>query len=177
MDLDPAAGSHPLRRHLPAVRSRHLVAGGVLRQLRVTQVDGSLLRLVRDHEAGAGSASGTFLGPSSFRWLRAQRAKAGAVPAFVHDEERADQSRTGLDPRQVFDDAGAEFAIGVRVPDCQPRLRYAADGSGQFTLWLLDPPGDSWARVDYEPGRRSTRWSSTDRGGSGRRSPRPTAGG
>jgi len=110
--------------------------------------NGGLLSLEKDKD---GTASGVFVGSSSFMWLRSQRVPFGRVRDFIHDEEKADRTTTNLDPCSVTDDDAAEFAIGLRVPNCQPRVFWADDVSGEFTLWLLDPDSDSWASVDYEP--------------------------
>lgn len=71
------------------------------------------------------------------------------VDDYVHNEDRADRTTATLDPRKVFGDEHAEFAVGVQVPGCQHAAFFADDGSGEFTLWLID--GASWASVDYEP--------------------------
>lgn len=49
-------------------------------------------------------------------------------------------------------DHDAALAIGIRVPSCKYIHSPADDGSGEFTLWLLDQRSRSWASVDHVPG-------------------------
>jgi protein-L-isoaspartate(D-aspartate) O-methyltransferase len=106
-----------------------------------------LLRLVGD---GEGTASGRIVGECGFMWLRAQRTPHGRLRDFLHHQDDADHSRTDVDPRDLFDNSDADFAIGVLAPGCLPIVCYAEDDSGELTLWLVDG-AESWASVDYVP--------------------------
>ncbi|MGH3321290.1 MAG: methyltransferase domain-containing protein [Streptosporangiaceae bacterium] len=110
--------------------------------------NGALLRLV----AGAGgTATGSFDAEASFMWIRAQRTPP--LGDIVHREKDADHTVATLDPGEVFAEQHAEFAVGLRVPDCG-RLDHAREDGG-LTRWLFDPATASWAGVDYRPGAAS----------------------
>jgi hypothetical protein len=106
----------------------------------------ALLRLtVDDH----GSASGSFIGEAAFMWLREQRVSLGRLEDFIHHEDKATYNTTDLDPRKTFGDPDTEFAIGLRVAECQYVECEDDNDSGGHTLWLVD--GNSWAAVTYHP--------------------------
>jgi protein-L-isoaspartate O-methyltransferase len=109
---------------------------------------GALLRLVVAEDGQ--SASGRVIGPAAFMWLRAQRPVNGFLSEYVGEDDHPDVSATTVDPRAIYDDEDAGFSVGLRV-DCQQRLFFADDDSGEYTFWALDGRG-SWASVDYEPG-------------------------
>jgi protein-L-isoaspartate O-methyltransferase len=110
--------------------------------------NGALLRLVVAEDGQ--SASGRVIGPAAFMWLRAQRPVNGFLSEYVGEDDHPDVSATTVDPRAIYDDEDAGFSVGLRV-DCQQRLFFADDDSGEYTFWALDGRG-SWASVDYEPG-------------------------
>jgi protein-L-isoaspartate(D-aspartate) O-methyltransferase len=99
-----------------------------------------------------GSAGGRFIGRAAFMWMRHDRVLVGALRDYVHPGDPVTTSITQLDPRAVFGHPDADFAIGTRVPDVSWHRFDAADGSGEFTIWLLDVTGEgrSWASVDHE---------------------------
>lgn len=84
-----------------------------------------------------------------FMWVRGQRTPVIGVRHVVRDDDEPAVSMTDLEPAVVH--AVAAFAVGVRVPDCQWLSFADPDGSGEYTLWLLDAVSRSWASVDYEP--------------------------
>lgn len=111
----------------------------------------ALLRLVVGDD---GTASGRFVGGAAFMWVRSQRVLLGGLADHVHGDDEADQAHTELDPREVFGQPAADFAISTRVRDCSWHRFDADDDSGEFTVWLLSTGDEerSWASVDYEPG-------------------------
>ncbi|WP_162890312.1 methyltransferase domain-containing protein [Streptomyces olivoreticuli] len=108
--------------------------------------NGVLVRLT----ANGSTASGPVVGDSAFMWLRAQAPRVRDVMACVHDPDDGVETRTGLDPRLALGDDDAAFAVGVRVPGCRSTVGHGPDG--EWTLWLADAVGGSWASVDYVPG-------------------------
>lgn len=98
------------------------------------------------------TATGRFVAPASFMWLRGQYLPWKPIRDQLHHEDQAQASTTGLDPRRLVGDPVAEFAIGLCVPDCEARLVHADDQSGEATYWLFDTRGESWAAVEHEPG-------------------------
>jgi protein-L-isoaspartate O-methyltransferase len=108
-----------------------------------------LLRL----EVGAdGTAQGPVLSRAGFMWLRSQRGPTGGWRSYVDTSAPVRRSVTGVDPRDLLRmDSPARFAVGVLVPGLAQVDFHAADGSGEFTLWLYDGSG-AWASVDHVPG-------------------------
>lgn len=111
--------------------------------------NGALLSLT---VTGDGTATGSLVGNVAFMWLRAQRVPSTRVCDFVHDEDKALVSHTRLHPDRLTGNHHTALAIGLRVPSCEYRRCYAADDSGESTLWLLDHSSCSWVSLDYVPG-------------------------
>jgi protein-L-isoaspartate O-methyltransferase len=120
----------------------------------------ALLRLTVGED---GTASGRFVGRAAFMWLRQDRVLLGPLRDYVHPDDRPDRRTTELDPRAVFGAPDVDFAVAARVRDCSWYRVDAADGSDEFTVWLLGladahPDADadadaderSWASVDFE---------------------------
>jgi methyltransferase of ATP-grasp peptide maturase system len=98
-----------------------------------------------------GTASGRFVGRAAFMWLRQDRVLLGRMRDYVHADDQPDRKSTELDPRAVFGDPDVDFAVAARIRDCSWYRADAADGSGEFTIWLLGLAGGrSWASVDFE---------------------------
>ncbi|MGH3937790.1 MAG: methyltransferase domain-containing protein [Pseudonocardiaceae bacterium] len=110
-------------------------------------INGALLSLTVGEDA---TATGHLVDKVAFMWLRAQRIPIPWVRNFVYDEDKALVSYTAIHPRLITD-YQASLAIGILVPDCDRRLCWAADDSGECTVWLLDHTSRSWAAVDYVP--------------------------
>ena len=110
--------------------------------------NGGLLSLTVHQD---GTAHGRLVGTVAFMWLRAQRLPRTSVGESVYDEAHARVGRTDLQPIRVIGNHDAATAIGIRVPLCKYLCSPASDGSGEFTLWLLDQTSRSWASVDYVP--------------------------
>ena len=70
----------------------------------------------------------------------------------MYDEDKALVSHTDIHPGKVTDDYHAALAIGLLVPRCEYRYCRAADDSGEYTVWFLDPRSRSWASIDCTPG-------------------------
>ena len=99
----------------------------------------------------AGTASGRFRGRAAFMWLRQHRVLLGSLREYVHADDHSDRKTTELDPRAIFGDPDGDFAVATRIHDCTWYRANAADGSGEFTIWLLGLAGErSWASVDFE---------------------------
>ncbi|GAA4069801.1 methyltransferase domain-containing protein [Actinomadura miaoliensis] len=109
----------------------------------------ALLRLTV-HEDG--TASGPFAGRAPFMWMRDARVLLGTLSDHVHDGDAPDVSTTDLDLCDMFGRPDVDFAIGVQVPGVSWHRFDADDGSGEFTVWLIDVEtgGRSWASVDFE---------------------------
>jgi methyltransferase of ATP-grasp peptide maturase system len=100
-----------------------------------------------------GTASGRFVGRAAFMWLRQDRVLLGSLRDYMHADDQPDRKTTQLDPRAVFGDPDADFAVAARIRDCAWYRVNAGDGSGEFTVWLLGLAGErSWASVDFEGG-------------------------
>jgi protein-L-isoaspartate(D-aspartate) O-methyltransferase len=110
--------------------------------------NGGLLALTVDND---GTAHGRLIGAAAFMWLRAQRIPRTSIRESVYNEHKARISRTALYPAHVINDHDAATTIGLRVPCCKAIYSSASDGSGEFTLWLIDQNSRSWASVDYTP--------------------------
>jgi protein-L-isoaspartate O-methyltransferase len=111
---------------------------------------GHLVRLVAIDE---GAAVGRFVGPAGYMMLRSQRHATGPVDRFVRDQDKAEVSRTTVDPRSIaWESEAADLAIGARVPGCQYRTTIQ---DGDWTFWLFETASHSgsWAKVTYVPGR------------------------
>lgn len=108
--------------------------------------------LLRLRVAEDGSASGRMIGGAPFMWVRQQRTPVIGVRDVVRDEDEPARSITEIEPAWTYEDDHAAFAVGVRVPNCQWLAFDDPEGSGEYTLWLLDAGSRSWASVDYEPG-------------------------
>ena len=98
-----------------------------------------------------GTASGGIVGDSSFMWLREQRVRRGPVGDVVgQDEDRGEVSTTELHPSWVSTgNAGARFAIGQCVPQCQWRYWPFTEQDGVGVFWLLDFRSRSWAKLTH----------------------------
>lgn len=119
--------------------------------------NGVLVRLTAEAEGPRGpdgerAASGPVVGDCAFMWDRAQSPRRDLMAAVRHGDEAA-QSRTGLDPRLVLGDDDAAFTAGVLVPDCRQAVGHGS--AGEWTLWLADAAGGSWASLDFAPDARA----------------------
>lgn len=102
-----------------------------------------------------GTASGRFVGRAPFMWLRQHRVLLKRMRDYVRADDQPDRSRTELDPRKVFGDPDGDFAVAARLRDCAWYRADAADGSDEFTIWLLGLAGERcWASVDFVEGGR-----------------------
>jgi hypothetical protein len=90
-----------------------------------------------------GTAGGRFIGLAAFMWMRCDRVLVGALRDYVHPGDPVATSTTQLHPREVFGHPDADFAIATRVHGVSWHRFDAADGSGEFTVWLLDITGQS----------------------------------
>lgn len=98
-----------------------------------------------------GTATGHLVDSSvSFMWLRDQRVPLARLSESVYGQGAADVSDTDLHPSRVVND-DAPVAIGLRVPRCRWTYSLAKDGSGEYTVWFLDPESRSWASIEYRP--------------------------
>ncbi|MFF5265470.1 methyltransferase domain-containing protein [Actinomadura viridis] len=113
-------------------------------------------QLARLAVVGDGLAVGTFPQFANYMMMRQQRIPDSSVSEFIAgSEDKVARSTTDLDPRNVVWDAyAADLVIGAMLPGVELHLVRAGDGSGEWTLWLLEKgtPGGSWASVDYVPG-------------------------
>lgn len=115
---------------------------------------GQLARLVVD---GDGRAVGRFPGSASYMMLRSQRTTARWAP---HHTDEAQTTTTRLDPRTLADGSyAADLAIGALVPGVARIQVPADDGSGGFSLLLVEAGQDdgAWAATDYVPGEAEYR--------------------
>ncbi|MGH3865666.1 MAG: methyltransferase domain-containing protein [Pseudonocardiaceae bacterium] len=110
--------------------------------------DGGLVAL---HVNDDGTAAGTMIGPSSFMWLRQQRARhPGASPIRTADGwDHATVSTTTLHPHDIAGDYDAQFTISQRVPKCRWRYPPYDQDEQEGILWLLDYWSGSWASLTY----------------------------
>jgi len=93
-----------------------------------------------------GTASGRFVEPCAFMWLRAQQFRAPDEPDDFAD--RAEHSTAAADPDEMVGDP-AMFAAGLLVADC--KMSYDHDDAGKVTtVWLL--ARDSWASLNPATG-------------------------
>jgi hypothetical protein len=99
-----------------------------------------------------GTATGRLVDNVAFMWLRDQRIPTPWVRDFVYDEDKVRVTHTDLYPGRVIGCYDTELAIGILVPGCDYRCCRAQDGSGEYTVWFLDPHTRSWASIDYTPG-------------------------
>ncbi|QOV38135.1 protein-L-isoaspartate(D-aspartate) O-methyltransferase [Streptomyces ferrugineus] len=121
---------------------------------------GQLARLVVD---GDGRAVGRFPGFASYMMLRSQRHTTLWAP---HHTEAARQATTRLDPRAVaIGPYAADLVVGALVPGVARIPAPADDGSGAFSLLLVEADQDdgAWAAADYAPGEPEYRvtWHGT----------------
>jgi len=116
--------------------------------------NGGLLSLSVDSD---GTAHGRLTDTAAFMWIRDQRLPRVTVGECVHHEEDATTTYTDLHPSRVIGEQSAAVAIGLQVPNCKTVYSPAGDGSGEYTLWLLDQVSRSWASVDYQPGATAHR--------------------
>jgi protein-L-isoaspartate(D-aspartate) O-methyltransferase len=123
--------------------------GRVLTPWGTAYLNGALLSLAVGEE---GTATGRLVDNVALMWLRDQRIPLTWVRECVYDEDKALVSHTDIHPAWVTDDYHAALAIGLLVPGCEYRLCRARDGSGEYTVWFLDPGSRSWASIDYTPG-------------------------
>ncbi len=137
-------------RHVPYQWVAQTRPGGrVVTPWGTAYLNGALLSLTVGDD---GTATGRLVGNVAFMWLRDQRLPLTWVRECVHDEDKALISHTDIHPGQVINDYHAALAIGLLVPDCEYRCCHAADDSGEYTVWFLDPKSRSWASIDYTPG-------------------------
>lgn len=100
-----------------------------------------------------GTATGGLLNTTvSFMPLRDQRTTRSARTDVVRDTDTPDVSDTDLHVSDVLND-DAPFAIAIQVPGCHWEYEPASDDD-HWSVWFLDPGSRSWARFDYQPGRR-----------------------
>ena len=111
--------------------------------------NGGLLALTVDDN---GCAHGHLVGKAAFMWERGQRHPRTSVGEVYSAQDRPRTCRTELHPACVVSDDDAALAVGIRVPSCKYIYSPAGDGSGEFTLWLIDQRSRSWASVDHTPG-------------------------
>jgi protein-L-isoaspartate(D-aspartate) O-methyltransferase len=123
--------------------------GGVLTPWGTAYLNGALLSLTVGED---GRATGRLVGNVAFMWLRDQRVPLTWIRDCVYDEDKALVSHTDLHPGRVTGAYHAAVAIGLLVAGCEYRLCRAQDGSGEYTVWFLDPHTRSWASIDYTPG-------------------------
>lgn len=100
--------------------------------------NGALARLT---VAGPGTASGRFIEPCAFMWLRAQQFHTPDEPDDFID--RAERSTATGDLDEMVDDP-AMFTAGLLVPDCKMSYDHHDDGT-VATMWLL--ARGSWASL------------------------------
>lgn len=99
-----------------------------------------------------GTATGRLVDNTvSFMSLRDQRTPLVRLSGSVYEKENADVSYTDIHPARVAND-DAPVAIGLRVPRCRWTYSLAKNGSGEYTVWFLDPESRSWASIEYRPG-------------------------
>ncbi|MFM9445111.1 methyltransferase domain-containing protein [Streptomyces acidiscabies] len=116
--------------------------------------NGQLARLVVDAD---GRAVGRFPAFASYMMLRSQRRTAMWVP---HHADDANETGTRLDPRAVARDSyAADLVVGALAPGVARIPTPSTDGSGTFSLLLVEPglDGGSWAAADYVPGETEYR--------------------
>ncbi|WP_030894141.1 methyltransferase domain-containing protein [Streptomyces sp. NRRL F-5053] len=99
-----------------------------------------------------GIGHGRLHGAPAFMWARSQRGGTWLDVGDVYHGEDGEVAHTYIDPRRLVSQWDARWYISLFVPDACPTLRWADDGSGEATLWLLADDGKSWATVEYEPG-------------------------
>lgn len=113
-----------------------------------TYANGTLLRLEADAD---GTAGGRVVDGVSFMWLRAQRRNRPDSAEFRIGEPR--RSTTAVHPDAVGgQDAHADFAVGLRVPDVH--ARYVDDEDG-FTAVFTHAESRSLASVRVRPSDRT----------------------
>ncbi|WP_242614510.1 hypothetical protein [Actinomadura roseirufa] len=113
-----------------------------------------------------GDMRGRIVGNVAFMRLRDQRGKRASIAHDVHDLAGARRSFTRTHPYGVLGEYDASLAIGLKVPRCKLIVQH--DDNGSYTVWLIDPWSDSWAGLDYEPVRRSSRSANRASGTCGR---------
>lgn len=123
--------------------------GRVLTPWGTAYLNGALLSLTVGDDS---TATGRLVDNVAFMWLRDQRIPLTWIRECVYDEDQAQVSHTGIHPGRVTGDYHAALAIGLLVPGCEYRLCRARDGSGEYTVWFLDPGSRSWASIDYTLG-------------------------
>ncbi len=139
--------------HLPYAWVAQTRPGGrVVTPWGTAYLNGALLSLTVGDD---GTATGHLVDNVAFMWLRDQRLPLTWVRDCVYDEDKALVSHTDIHPGRVTDDYHAALTIGLRVPNCEYRYCRAADDSGEYTVWFLDPGSRSWASLDCMPGADS----------------------
>ncbi|MFI8355530.1 methyltransferase domain-containing protein [Streptomyces cyaneofuscatus] len=117
-----------------------------------------LLRLTVD---GYGGASGFFSPHSAFMLMRGQRVDLRIYRDVVSDDHVPDESMTRLSPWAVAgDDWGAQFALGLQLPDVWRAWQHEPEVEGVASrLWLATTEADSWAAVDWDGAAASDRFT------------------
>ncbi|GAA4074201.1 methyltransferase domain-containing protein [Actinomadura miaoliensis] len=109
-------------------------------------------------------AVGKIHGSAGYMMLRAQRHAPCSPSSFLHDEDKARQYFTKINPKCVgrpenapdWRTYGGGLVISAMAPGIRYELHEAEDGSGEATLWLHETfPGarehGSWAVVEFVP--------------------------
>ncbi len=153
---DPAGGPYDaiiatcaLRRVPPAWLAQVRPGGTIVAPFGTAFRNGCLLRLTARAD---GTAAGRFVDDAAFMWMGPWRGP-GDLMRHVRRRDRAVAGATDLDPRQVLGDDAAH-AVGLLAPGIWRSVgRGQGEAARELTLWLVDPDSDSWAAIDYEPGR------------------------
>lgn len=129
---------------IPSAWVEQCAPGGLILSPWGTAFDNGALVALRVMDDARPVATGFFIDPVSFMWVRDQRVPSRWVPQYIHNTDKADRSATELHPFEPIERAA--FAIGLRLPGVIQRV-VPNEETGAAQVYVIDPETRSWAAV------------------------------